>query len=325
MNLERPTSLWHRISARLGTAQFAALFFIVLLAINIALNPARFGPSALGITIGLAAPLILVAVASTPVILAGGGGIDLSVGPFMGLINVIIVQYLFTNGGISSPFAILPIIIALGALSGLINGLLTSVVRIQPIVATLGMYLVYVGITLRLMPAPGGDIPEWIGALSRGASIVPIAAVFAAWLLIRRLPLYDHLMAVGGDDRAAYTSGVLVATVRILAYVITGVFAAVAGLSLSALLGSADPTVGPTYTLNAIAAVALGGVSLAGGRGGLVSATLGAVDIFLLQSVLTFFNVSTFILQIAFGVILVVAIVLNAAPVQAAFRRLGRS
>lgn len=324
MNPNASRLIFGRISAGLGTAGFAALFFVVLLVINILLNPARFSPSALGVTIGLAAPLILAAIASTPVILAGGGGIDLSVGPFMGLVNVIVVQYLFMNAGISSPLVIIPAVIVIGLASGAINGFLASVVRIQPIVATLGTYLVYVGVTLWLMPAPAGDVPDWIGAFARGGSIVPILAIFAIWLLIRRIPLYDHIMALGGDDRAAYTSGIPVTTIRILAYMITGVFAAVAGVSLSALLGSADPTVGPTYTLNAIAAVALGGISLGGGKGSLIGATLGAVDIFLLQSILTFFNVSTFILQIAFGVILVIAIVLNAAPVQSALRRAGR-
>ncbi|TIM18154.1 MAG: ABC transporter permease, partial [Mesorhizobium sp.] len=74
----------------------------------------------------------------------------------------------------------------------------------------------------------------------------------------------------------------------------------------------ADPNIGPTYTLIAIAAVALGGVSLAGGRGGLLGAAIGAIDIFLLQSVLTAFNVSTYVLQIAYGVILVVAVIMTA-------------
>jgi ribose transport system permease protein len=94
--------------------------------------------------------------------------------------------------------------------------------------------------------------------------------------------------------------------------VITGVFAGIAGLMLTALIGSADANIAPTYTLIAISAVALGGVSLAGGRGGLVGAAIGAICIFLIQSVLTLFNVSTFVLQIAYGTILVIAICLTA-------------
>ena len=120
-------------------------------------------------------------------------------------------------------------------------------------------------------------------------------------------------MAVGSDDRAAYTAGVDVTLVRFISYVMTGLFAGFAGLMLTALIGSADPNIGPTYTLIAIAAVALGGVSLAGGRGGCLGAAIGAIDIFLLQSVLTDFNVSTFVLQIAYGVILVLAVIADRA------------
>jgi ribose transport system permease protein len=92
---------------------------------------------------------------------------------------------------------------------------------------------------------------------------------------------------------------------------VTGVFAGIAGLLLTALIGSADPNVGASFTLLAISAVALGGVSLGGGRGGMLAAVIGASDIFLLQSALTYFNVSTFVLQIAYGIILVVSISLN--------------
>jgi ribose transport system permease protein len=143
-------------------------------------------------------------------------------------------------------------------------------------------------------------------------SALPLALIFLFWWLVRQTPYYDQLMAVGSDDRAAYTAGVPVTKVRFIAYVMTGILAACAGLMLTALIGSADPNIGPTYTLIAIAAVALGGVSLAGGRGGLLGAAIGAVDIFLLQSVLTAFNVSTYVLQIAYGVILVAAVIMTA-------------
>jgi len=118
-------------------------------------------------------------------------------------------------------------------------------------------------------------------------------------------------MSVGSDDRACYTAGVPIGLVRFLSYCITGVFAGTAGLLLTALIGSADPNVGASFTLLAISAVALGGVSLGGGRGGILAAVIGASDIFLLQSALTYFNVSTFVLQIAYGIILVVSISLN--------------
>ena len=300
------------------SAGFASVLLIVLLVINLPLNPARFYPSAWGALIGLAAPLIGAALASTPVILSGRGGIDISVGPLMGFVNAIVIQTLFLRAGIGTPLVLVPAALLVGALIGAINGFLTTIIRIQPIVATLGTYLVLTGVTLTILPAPIGPAPGWLKAMAGSLSILPLATIFVAWWIVRRFPYYDLLMAVGSDDRAAYTAGVDVTRVRFVAYVITGVFAGIAGLMLTALIGSADPNIGQTYTLIAVAAVALGGVSLAGGRGGLIGAAIGAIDIFLLQSVLTSFNVSIYVLQIAYGAILVAAVILTAVQERAA-------
>jgi ribose transport system permease protein len=101
--------------------------------------------------------------------------------------------------------------------------------------------------------------------------------------------------------------------VRFIAYLLSGLIGAIGGLSLTGLIGSADPNVATSMTLLAISAVALGGVSLAGGAGGLAAAALGAVDIFLLQTALTYFNVSTFLLQMAYGTALTIAVALNSS------------
>lgn len=299
---------------------FAVVLLVVLLAVNLILSPGRFQPGSWGALVGLAAPLIGAAIASTPVILAGRGGIDISVGPLMGFVNAMVIQMLFLKAGISSPLLLVPAALLIGALVGAANGFLATIVRIQPIVATLGTYLILTGITLTILPAPIGPAPAWLKALAGPWSMLPLALMFIAWWLVRRLPYYDQLMAVGSDDRAAYTAGVDVTRVRFIAYVMTGIFGGCAGLMQTALIGSADPNIGPTYTLIAIAAVALGGVSLAGGRGGVAGAAIGAIDIFLLQSVLTTFNVSTFVLQIAYGAILVLAVMLTALQERLATR-----
>lgn len=301
-----------RMAARWRGAGFAAVLLAILIAVNLLLNPARFHPAVWGALIGLAAPLIGAAVASAPVILAGRGGIDISVGPLMGFVNAMVIQLLFLRLGISSPLVIVPAALLIGAIVGAANGFLATIVRIQPIVATLGTYLILTGMTLTVLPAPIGPAPGWLKAMAGPWSALPLALILLFWWLVRQTPYYDQLMAVGSDDRAAYTAGVPVTKVRFIAYVMTGILAACAGLMLTALIGSADPNIGPTYTLIAIAAVALGGVSLAGGRGGLAGAAIGAVDIFLLQSVLTAFNVSTYVLQIAYGTILVVAVIMTA-------------
>jgi ribose transport system permease protein len=291
---------------------FAPLLLLILLVVNVWLNPARFSPAAWGTLIGLAAPLIGAALASTPAILGGRGGIDVSVGPTMGFVNTMLVKVLIMDHAVSSPLIIVPAALLIGGLIGAANGFLAAYVRIQPIVATLGTYLVLIGITLTILPAPLGSVPPWLKSLNGTFSIIPIAAIFLAWGGIRQLPYHGYLLATGSDDRAAFTSGVPVPLVRFLSYVVTGLFAGVAGLMLTALIGSADPNIAPTFTLIAISAVALGGVSLAGGRGGLLGAAIGAIDIFLVQSALTLFNVSTFVLQIAYGAILVLAISLTA-------------
>ncbi|WP_027055938.1 ABC transporter permease [Mesorhizobium erdmanii] len=299
---------------------FAVVLLAVLLAVNLILSPARFQPGSWGALVGLAAPLIGAAIASTPVILAGRGGIDISVGPLMGFVNAVVIQMLFLKAGISSPLLLVPAALLIGALVGAANGFLATIVRIQPIVATLGTYLILTGVTLTILPAPIGPAPAWLKTLSGPLSMLPLALMFIAWWLVRRTPYHDQLMAVGSDDRAAYTAGVDVTRVRFIAYVMTGILGGCAGLMLTALIGSADPNIGPTYTLIAIAAVALGGVSLAGGRGGIAGAAIGAIDIFLLQSVLTTFNVSTFVLQIAYGAILVLAVMLTALQERLAMR-----
>lgn len=290
---------------------FGAGFFALILAVNLATNPATFSPENLGVTIGLAAPIVLAAFAVTPTLLVGNGGIDLSVGPLMGLVNVVVVYELIERSGITNPVVCIGAALLVGLAVGLLNGLVVAYVRIQPIVATLGTYLVCSGITLSLLSTPGGSTPGWLNSLSEGTSVVPIIAVLAVWAVFVRRPVYERLMATGGDERAAFTSGIDTGVVRVIAYVLGGLIAAVAGLALSAVLGSADPTVGPNYTLSAIAAAALGGVSLAGGRGGMVRALVGALTIFLLQNLLTYLHVSPFLLQVTYGAVLVVAVAVN--------------
>jgi ribose transport system permease protein len=238
----------------------------------------------------------------------------------MGLINVMIVQWLIISQGWSSPLIIIPFAIAAGLLSGALNGFLAAFLRVQPIVATLGTFLIYSGLSLAILPSPAGSVPSWLRALSGSWSFLPVAVAVLAWLAVKRTPYYEMLMSTGSDDRAAFTSGVNVPLVRLLAFVLAGFFASLGALSLTALIGSGDPAIGPTYTLIAVAAAALGGVSLAGGVGGLASAIIGAADIYLLQSMLTYFNVSTFVLQMSYGAVLILAVCLNSEKIK---RRIG--
>ena len=298
----------------------ALVLLVLLIAVMAALDPARLAPRGWGTQLGLAAPLLCTAAAVMPAMLGGGGGIDVSIGPLIGFVNEVLVGVLVAKLGIAAPAVLVPAALLLGAALGAVNGLLATVVRVQPIIATLGTYLVLSGLTLTILPAPVGGAPDWLRALAGGRALLPLAALVLGWAALRRTPFHGHLMATGSDARAAYSAGVPVAAVRFLSYVLGGAIAGLAALMMTALIGSADPNIGPTLTLVAISAAALGGVGLAGGQGGLLAALLGGADIFLLQSVLTGFNVSPFVLQIAYGLILVASVSLNAA-----LRRSGRA
>lgn len=280
-----------------------------------------------GMLIGVA-PFIITAMAQTAPVMSGDGGIDLSVGPLAGLVNAMVTSMLVPAGW-SDPVTVIGASLAVGALSGLLNGLLIAVLRVQPIIATLGTFLAYQGITLEMLPMAGGQAPRWLvqlGGSYGGVSgmLLLIVGIGILWLGLERTAFRRNLLAVGGDARAAYASGVDVAAVRIIAYVIGGVLAAVAGLVFTAALGSGDPRVGVPYTLTSIAAVALGGIALGGGRGGMLGAAAAGTLLFLIQTLFTLAQVSIFYIQIMYGVILLLALTLNAAGERARRSRMAR-
>ena len=196
--------------------------------------------------------------------MSGDGGIDLSVGPLAGLVNALITAVLVPDGW-SDPVSVIGISLAVGVLSGLLNGFMVAVVRVQPIIATLGTFLAYRGITLEMLPMAGGLGAGWLAGLAGEHGGVPGHAAASSsssrspgWCSSGP-PFAATCSRSAATARAAYASGVNVVAVRILAYVIGGVLAAVAGLVFTAALGSGDPRVGVPYTLTSIAAVALGG------------------------------------------------------------------
>jgi ribose transport system permease protein len=306
---------------RYGYAAFAVVMFIGLLAFNFVRDPYLFTRTGALQAFSIVAPLILLALAVTPSVLSGHGGIDLSLGPYAGFVTVLIGIH-FNTGILGSPYVVVPLVLILGAALGLFNGLLVTVVRLQPVVVTLATYLALSGLAEYYAPGSGGTVPNWIVNISgTGTDVAIVAIVLVVWQLGKRTHWFTWLMAVGRDDRAAYAAGIPVTAVRTTAYVLGGLLAGVAGITLTALIGGADSTVGPTYTLTAVAAVALGGTSLAGGLGGMLGAVVGALDIFFVENILTIFNVSPFVVNLAYGVILVVALVINAAVSRRSRRR----
>jgi ribose transport system permease protein len=299
-----------------GYAWPALIACILVFAANEAANPTFVNHDNWQPVLIAAAPFILTALAQTAPVLSGNGGLDLSVGPLAGLVSAVIASTLGRNG-ITDPFVTIAVALAIGLASGLLNGLLVAVARVQPIIATLGTFLVYQGLTLEVLPTAGGVAPPWTKILVSNFLGLPgmlylLVLIGVLWLALGRTAYKRNLLAVGGELRAAYTSGVNVVGVRILAYVISGLIGAVAGIVFTAVLNSADPSVGVPYTLTSVAAVVLGGVSLMGGRGGMLGAAAGGALLFLIQNLFTVAQVSVFYIQVAYGAILLAALALNA-------------
>jgi ribose transport system permease protein len=289
----------------------AALLLITAFTDSSFLSPVNWGSS-----LAVMSPFILVSMAQAPAVICGNGSLDLSVGPVAAFTGAVVVAKLAPHG-LDSPFEVIPIVILLGAAAGAVNGLMVAYARIPPVVATLGSYLVFAGLALEVLPTAGGDAPHWLTALS-GTVVGPVpgtlllvAGVALIWSVLQRTAYRRNLLAVGGEPRVAFTAGIDVARVQTLAYVLSGTFSAVAGLAFVALLGAGDATVPTTFTLISLAGVAIGGVTLAGGRGGLLGAAAGGAVLFLLQNTLSALQVDAFYTQVAYGVALLGALSSN--------------
>ena len=296
------------------------LMLFALLIASVLRGPSLISSAGIGGALIVTAPLVLATYALMATAMAGRGTVDLSVGPLLGFINVTLVQL---NGLdiVTSPLAVFAYVIAVGVAYQVLMALVIIFVRVQPIIVALSGYLALSGINLVILPRPCGSAPEWMMPWGLGTSILsPVLVILvtctAAWLVFTRTAFYGHLRLMGSDERAAYTSGVRISIVRIGAHCISGVFIGLAALCYTALIGSGDPTQGTTYTLIAVTALVLGGTSLAGGRGGVIGSLLGAVNLFLIGYVLATFNfgmVQGFVTDLAYGVILVLSLLLTVA------------
>ena len=294
------------------------LLLFALLVVTVLRAPNLISSVGIGSAIIVSAPLILATYSLTLIAMAGRAGVDLSIGPLIGFINVSLIQ-LFAAGVISSPVAFFAYAIAVGVLYQILMGLIIVYVRVQPIIVALSGYLALVGLNLVILPRPGGVAPEWMMPWGLGTSIwSPVLAILvlatAAWFLLARTAFFGHLRLMGSDERTAYTAGVRINVVRLGAHVVAGVYSALAALTFTSLISSGDPTQGTTYTLMAVTALVLGGTSLAGGRGSIIGSLLGALNIYLITYVLSTFNfgmVQSFVTDAAYGLILVVSLLLT--------------
>jgi ribose transport system permease protein len=255
-------------------------------------------------------PIALAAVAQAIVVI--GGGIDLSIGSMMALTSVVAASQM---EGQSAEFGVVVVIgvVLLGLLLGAINGSLVVITKVPDIVVTLAMSFVWAGCALLVLRTPGGKAVDWLRELVLGSVLIewiPKSAVLLViivaviWLPLRRSRLGLSIYAVGSNRLAAFRSGISVGRTKVLSYMLAGLFAAFAGLSLTASTSIGTPVPGP-YTLQSVAAVVLGGVSLAGGRGGVFGPIVAVVILRLVRTDMTFLNVNPNYATVAEGAILI--------------------
>jgi ribose transport system permease protein len=257
-----------------------------------------------------------VALGMTLVIIAGG--IDLSVGPTAAISAIAAAAMMI--GGVPMALAI-PAAVLLGAAAGAANGMLVAYGGLQPFIVTLGTLSLYRAAALIYTGGnPIFGIPPQFRALFNSSlfgvpSAVVIVAVLALiiWVVLNKTPLGEYFLAVGGNAEAAHIAGVPVAMTKIASYMISGGLAAIAGLILVGRLGAADPTLGNLWELDAIAAAAIGGASLMGGKGSIVGTLLGAIILGALRNGLTLLNVQAFYQLLATGIIILVAMLIDRA------------
>ncbi|SIQ42525.1 ABC transporter permease [Halanaerobium kushneri] len=257
----------------------------------------------------------LIAIGITFAILTAG--IDLSVGSTLAIVIVVVGKFL-TSG--LNPIIAIFIGILIGFLLGVFNGLLITKLKIQPFVATLGTMSVYRGIAYVITGGwPVLNMPRDFRNLVSGRvfNIIPIPIFILIGFAIITHILLNHtrfgtyVYSIGGNEEATRLSGVNVEKNKVLAYGLVGVGAALAALVLLARLGTGEPTAGQGYELDAIAAAAIGGTSLAGGKGSVLGTFLGAILLSALKVGLIVTGVDTFWQFIATGSIIIIAVYLE--------------
>jgi ribose/xylose/arabinose/galactoside ABC-type transport system permease subunit len=250
--------------------------------------------------------------------MAGRGGVDLSIGPFMGFINVSSIQ-LYAHGYLQTSVGWFIYAIAMGLIWQLFYALIVVYVRVSPIIVALAGFLAFTGINLVILSRPGGIAPDWLIPWGEGFTIfneIFLLMILATILfyIITHTAFWGHLKLMGSDERAAFTSGVKINWVRIVAHLISGVFAALSAICFTALVGSGDPIQGTKYTLLGVTALVLGGASLIGGRGGAFGAILGAGTLYLINYILVTFRferLQSFVSDLSYGAVLVIALLVS--------------
>ncbi|GAA3599394.1 ABC transporter permease [Gibbsiella greigii] len=258
----------------------------------------------------------IIALGMTLVIISGG--IDLSVGPTAALSAVLGATLMVA--GVPVPLAVMATL-GIGALCGVFSGTLVAYAGLQPFIVTLGGLSLFRALALIFTNGnPIFGIPVEFRTLINSTVfgvpapiVIVITIAVILWVLMNKTPLGEYILAVGGNEEAARVAGVPVKRTKVTVFVISGVLASLASLILIGRLGAAEPTMGNLWELDAIAAAAIGGASLMGGKGSIIGTLIGAIILGALRNGLTLLNIQAFYQLLATGLIIIIAMLIDRA------------
>lgn len=299
--------------------------------------PAQWGTFDVQSLVIDALPLTFAAMAQAVVIISGG--IDLSIGSLMALVNVLSARFMVESlgeaevGAFATPVSfekallVAAILLVVSALCGALTGLLIVVTRIADIVVTLAMLFIWAGVALLVLNTQAGGAPLEYVKLGTGYTLTPwlptglviiAAVVVLIWTPIRWTKPGLAIYAVGSSRNAAFLAGINVDLTRVGAYALGGFLAGLGGLALTATAGIGDPLAGDRagYTLNSVAAVVLGGVSLLGGVGGLIGPIAAALVLTLVKSILILKGVDQNWAQVIQGTLIVLVVMVGGLAIR---------
>ena len=313
MNRQATGEWRYRYVQQKGTL-FAALLFILMFIIYVSNHPAGFTPNVVQTASNKATLLAFVAMAQCFVVITAG--IDLSVGMILILCNCL-ASWLVVGTPLQTGLGVVAVLLT-GLACGLLNGLVIIFGRLQPIVTTIATSAVFYGLALLLRPTPGGSVNEDLADAftSKLFGVIPASLVVLAlvvlviWVPFSRSVFGRTAYAVGSAENAAYMSAMPVKRAKLAAYALAGLLSAIGGLYLTffSYTGEAAFASGNAYTLYSIAAVVLGGVSLAGGKGSAVGAVFGALAFRTIGDLLFVFDLDPLWQPLFQGVVLMLAV-----------------
>lgn len=247
-----------------------------------------------------------------------GGGIDLSNGSIVSVGNVLLALYVTSADEPWLNLAIVALVIGFGLAAGFLNGFLAVYLGLQPVIVTFATSFIYAGLALLLLPSPGGAIPRDYTNFYRNTqylaipiSLIILMVLLLIWGIFRHRKYGRFLYAVGGNPKAAYTTGVPVNWVKISTYVLSGFLASLGAISYSLLTGSGLSGSGADMMLPSITGAIIGGISFSGGSGSIIGAVFGGIILGNIRRIISIVRIDSWAVTLVNALVIVIAL---AAP-----------